>query len=146
MMVFMSNSISKNARLLTYMGAVPFYLAALAYWFGIEASSAICAFKLYGLLIISFICGIHWCMAVSTHANKMNWMLYSSNVIALLAFANWVFAGKTTHLLIMAALFGALLFIDLKIHIAGLTDRWYINMRKQVTVIVLIPIVLLAFL
>ena len=128
------NTTRRNvATVLTYMGALPFWLLMLApeTVLGVNTASI---FLSYGAIISSFRAGTLW--GTETRGRGDLLMIVTSNVFALIAFATLVLGLSVTALFVQMVLFGLLLMADYRT-LAGRDDqRWYWKLRLRVTVIV----------
>lgn len=88
----------------------------------------------YGAVILSFMAGIHWGLAMSRHQHDWRALGYSAVPpgLALLAFV----IGGTSGLVILAASFSLLLAYDLHEGRKGHTPAWYPILRWPLTIIV----------
>lgn len=128
------NTTRRNvATVLTYMGALPFWLLMLApeTVLGVNTASI---FLSYGAIISSFMAGTLW--RTETRGRGDLLMIVTSNVFALIAFATLVLGLSVTALFVQMVLFGLLLMADYRT-LAGRDDQcWYWKLRLRVTVIV----------
>ena len=128
------NTTRRNvATVLTYMGALPFWLLMLApeTVLGVNTASI---FLSYGAIISSFMAGTLW--GTETRGRGDLLVIVTSNVFALIAFATLVLGLSVTALFVQMVLFGLLLMADYRT-LAGRDDqRWYWKLRLRVTVIV----------
>ncbi|MBY4593423.1 MULTISPECIES: DUF3429 domain-containing protein [Rhizobium] len=119
---------------LTYLGALPFWLLILASVAApqIEAQRA---FIIYGAIIGSFMAGTLWGSIQNGRHDVL--VVVSSNVLALVAFATLLIGSTTVSLLTQMISFGLLLAADARI-IAEHDDLgWYLKLRVRVTLVVL---------
>lgn len=125
-----------TAHILTYLGILPFLLAAIASkqypdLMGLNYDEIILT---YGAIIASFIAGSHWGMYLykDTHIN----LFIHSNIMALLAWFALVadIPGSEGILLIC---FFYLLFIDKQVSNAGMMEDWYLRLRIVASTLVI---------
>jgi hypothetical protein len=121
------------STLLTYSGALPFWLLALApsTVLGFDTTSA---FLSYGAVIASFMAGALWGSAQSGRGDLV--VIIASNVLALVAFATLVAGLLPIALLVQLLLFALLLIADHRMHAGDTARRWYWTLRVRVTVLV----------
>lgn len=135
-------NIKATIKALTYSGLLPFIVTAIMIVFGYDFSSI---FITYGAIILSFMSGVHWGQAVSGTNKFNNFLLLSSNIIALAAWLSLL----TTELLISLAIlflgFLVQLAIDIKIKKLGIIENWYLSLRK-VTTTILLAVIFVVFL
>jgi hypothetical protein len=130
------------STLLTYCGALPFWLLAFApsTVLGFETAPA---FLAYGAVIASFMAGALWGSAQSGRGDLV--VIIASNVLALAVFATLVASPLPIALFVQLLLFALLLIADHRIH-AGVTERhWYWKLRVRVTVLVALAYCVMLF-
>jgi hypothetical protein len=130
------------STLLTYCGALPFWLLAFApsTVLGFETAPA---FVSYGAVIASFMAGALWGSAQSGRGDLV--IIVASNVLALAAFATLIASPLPIALLVQLLLFALLLIADHRIH-AGATERqWYWTLRVRITLLVALAYCVMLF-
>lgn len=134
------------ARVLTYVGAVPF-LAGLAVAifgsiFGIEADTIRRAVQAYAAIILSFLGGVHWGWALTMTSPRVRdtWLVISV-VPSLVALAAFLFPAKTSFL-IFAVLFLAQGLFDIFVFRRRAQSPWYPRLRLEVTAAVVVILAL----
>ncbi|MDP8568883.1 DUF3429 domain-containing protein [Methylophilus aquaticus] len=136
----------KLASILTIVGALPFVAAVAAQLAGVSAYHTSYFSLTYGAVILSFLGGMHWGVFLSqAHVARIN-LLVSSNLFALLAWLSLLMLVPLTQYLIQITCFLALLLIDRKLAADGMIERWFYNLRKQVTLVVVVCLATLAVL
>lgn len=126
------------AKTLTFLGAIPFIGAAGAQLLGAAHYHSGYLALTYGAVIISFLCGIHWGLFLShAHEIRLN-LLVTSNLLAVIAWATLFFVIPTTQFLVQITAFIALWLIDRRLVAEGVIERWFYQLRKQVTMLVLL--------
>jgi hypothetical protein len=123
------------------LGAVPFLGLAAAAHFVDDAHrmSVIQALLAYGAVILSFLGGVHWGLAVGSNINSDNRQFLARLVLSVLpSLAGWtaLLATETTGLLILATAIAAMLWVDLRATQAGHAPPWYPNLRIPLTCVV----------
>lgn len=121
------------AWLLAGAGTLPFLAGAAATllrhgeWLG--------AVQIYGAVIASFVCGIHWGAALFAAEGLALRLFLMSNIAALLG---WVAALLPVGpgFLLLAVLFAALLLVDRHLWRAGLWPLWFWRLRCVITAVV----------
>lgn len=138
-------------RFLTLAGVLPFVACAVLPLFGIFSvpvlGSLDAVVASYGLGIACFVAGSHWGLDISgLNTSPVN-LFASSNVIFLFVWLAYVSTNLSIAIAAQIIGFGALLFIDYRLHAAKVTTRGYFRLRAGVTVIVIVSlmVVLLAF-
>ncbi len=131
----------KLIYLLTYSGGIPFIIYAINSIFDYPKnydqiiSSSI---DIYSLLIISFISGSHWGQSLKTD-NKVN-VLILSNVIVLGIWFAYIFQFYFKSIFLIA--FTILLWIDYAYLLTEKINRWYLELRRNISLIVLLSLTL----
>jgi hypothetical protein len=134
-------------RVLTYLGAVPFVLAAiislspymsLPTFLGGDIAYA--GFKAkalmhsYAVVIISFLAGIQW--GVCLHDHKQSKLILISNVLAIMAWLSLMaFASKLALSILLLGFIFALI-ADRKAYMNQLIPDWFWQLRKKISFIV----------
>jgi len=131
----------KLIYLLTYSGGIPFIIYAINSIFDYPKnydqiiSSSI---DIYSLLIISFISGSHWGQSLNTD-NKVN-VLILSNMIVLGIWFAYIFQFYFKSIFLIA--FTILLWIDYAYLLTEKINRWYLELRRNISLIVLLSLIL----
>ena len=118
------------ARLLTYAGILPPWLALIVNlstglpWTGFAALT-------YGAVIASFVCGMHWGLAMQRPRSMPVNLLVTSNVGALAAWAMLLASMWSTDLAFigLVIVLGVLLLIDRKLLSAAVIEPWFWSVR-----------------
>jgi hypothetical protein len=137
------------ALVLGLAGLLPFLALSLQVAAGWPLSPrmtgpALYALKIYAAVILSFLGGVHWGLAMSRPpgaASQATWLSYCVSVLPALCgwgVVAWLDApaGNRVALLALAAAFAALLACDLNAVAAGEAPRWYVRLRLVLTVVV----------
>jgi len=148
---------SRLAIALTYLGAIPFLIAAfigLSPYINIPESlggeivfsgfKAKTLIHTYAVVILSFLAGIQW--GISLNHDKPNKYLMASNLLAILAwFSLMAFASKLAISFLLCGFIIALL-VDRVAYKNQLIPTWFWHLRKKISLIVCVSflIVLLA--
>ncbi len=130
---------SRLIQFLTYMGAVPFYLAlylALTNQslVGISGSHW---FKSYGLVILSFMAGTIWGQVVDASA-RVKRLALASNGVTLLAWFGYLLVDTQAVLTIIATSFVALYILEALIMDHVKRPDFYLGLRLRVTALVVL--------
>jgi hypothetical protein len=137
----MSVNRKKLIYLLTYSGGIPFIIYAINSIFDYPKnyeqiiSNSI---DIYSLLIISFISGSHWGLSLDNN-NKVN-VLILSNVIVLSIWFVYIFQFYFKSVFLTA--FTILLWIDYSYLLIEKMNRWYLELRRNISLIVLLSLML----
>jgi len=129
------------ARNLGYLGALPFWgLSPLAYAsleaFSLSASEAGTLQIAYGATILSFLGGVHWGLAMTsiTPLKSLNERFLWSVMPCLMAWPTLIL--PTEHgAAVQACLLGFVYFVDLSWAKRGGFPKWYMNLRRSLTVL-----------
>lgn len=121
------------AWLLAGAGTLPFLAGAAGLL--LRNGEWIGAVQVYGAVIASFVCGIHWGAALFAAEGLALRLFLVSNIAALLG---WVAALLPTGpgFLLLAVLFAALLTVDRHLWRAGLWPLWFWRLRGVITAVV----------
>ncbi|MET1413304.1 DUF3429 domain-containing protein [Roseibium sp. HPY-6] len=129
-----------SAKWLGGTGALPFIAAALLTVFGPQSWSAWAAYALavYGAVILSFLGGIQWGLTMgrdglpNLSATRLCMSVVPS-LIGWIALLMPVFPG----LLVLAAAFALVLYLDLQASIRGEAPAWYPRLRIPLSIAVM---------
>ena len=134
-------------RILAYSGSAPFVACAILHILGHSQipniGTTLNVALVYGLLIVSFMSGIHWGVYLSHHEKISLNLFIISNVITLISWFVYLLGGVLFQVLALIAAFLCLLAIDLKLIDDDIIDIDYYNMRVGVTIIVVISLLFL---
>ena len=130
---------------LTLMGLLPFLISTFLSIFNISFFSininASFIFITYGSIILSFLAGTTW--GVVLRSEKPRPLLFiTSNAVAILA---WIAAmnAQYTSLYILLVGFAIQLLVDRRLTLDHTHAKWYYNIRKNVTYVVIICTVII---
>lgn len=130
-------TIPRSALLLGWLGVLPFAASCLVAVFGNAdaAGLALRALVVYGAIILSFMGGAQWGLAmaaVGEGPSALARRLAVSTLPALAAFGLAALASRTA-LIGLAAVFAALLVYDVSTARSGVAPPWYPALRSQLT-------------
>lgn len=133
---------------LAFAGASPFAACALLPWFGIASLPILGPLDVlasaYGLAIIAFLAGTHWSFQLQDASRTPFNLFVSSNLVFLFAFFAFVIAGLRWALLAEVLAFVYLLYVDLRLHRAGITTVSYFRVRSIATSLACLSLLLIA--
>lgn len=139
--------------LLIFAGVIPFTVAALAPFFGAVSLPLVGAIDvataLYMLVIVSFMSGIHWGLAINTSNTKIDnrqakGLMLASNIYTIVPWACYLLLGISVWLYASLALaFILILATDAKLQTMQVISEHYYRSRRLVTVIVVICLILI---
>ncbi len=140
---------NKLYSLLTYAGALPFFLCALLPFAGLVEWENVGSFeyiaRLYGLAIASFVAGSHWGMYLYNRESSPSNLFLTSNAVVLAAWSAFLFTIPVLTEFVLLLAFLYLLFVDYNLYKAGVTTPYYFRMRLNVTLIVCVSIVVIIY-
>lgn len=138
------------AQLLTYLGTLPFLYGALvslglAPWLAILPFSVTDALLGYGVVILSFIAGIHWGLALNQQSSSSSQalafrLLAMSNVIALWAWLMWLWPTTGFSFWGLAIGFGVMLSLDWYWLALQKSTPWFWRLRWQASAIAMLSL------
>jgi hypothetical protein len=133
------------AKTLTFLGVIPFIAPIIAHLFGVR-DLHLAQFALnYGAVIAAFLCGIHWGLFLAKSDQTRVNLLITSNAFTLLAWSSLLTLIPRYQYFIQIVCFSLLLMIDIALGKEGVIPRWFVALRKVVTGIVLMSLVLMAW-
>ena len=140
----------KPSPYLTFAGAIPFVVCAIFIIIGIEAipvlGNTAHILSIYGLVIASFMAGAHWGNHLSL-ADDNTWALklpIFSNIIALALWLGFLSLSNVGFMWLLVIGFIAMLMIDYGLHQAHIISDNYFKVRKYVTLIVVVSLIIIA--
>lgn len=130
---------SNLIKLLTYLGASPFFLAIFISlsnqtFLGVDGSKW---FLTYGLIILSFMAGTLWGQVVNA-STRVKRIALATNVITLAAWFAFLLAGTSSVLLIIALGFIALYLLEFFAISHTQRPDYYLDLRLRVTALVVL--------
>lgn len=134
-----------NARqltqILTFSGALPFYLLLLPSLAWVDNAFRLQAFLAYGAVIASFMAGTVWGM-VQRDVTPSFVVIIASNIVALVVWGSLLLPNAVAALTVQLITFALLLGIDRLVLNRGSEESWYFSMRSRITALVIIAYVL----
>lgn len=128
------------AQSLGFSGAAPFVALALLSFAGDEVGAwAVLALLGYGAVILSFLGGVHWGLAMA-QADPGAQRLGLSVVPSLIGWLGLLIGGAY-GMGVLAAGFAAMLWLDLRATARGIAPAWYPRLRWPLTLIVVASLV-----
>jgi hypothetical protein len=130
---------SKLIKLLTYLGASPFFLAILIgrlnnSFLGVDGLQW---FLTYALVILTFMAGTLWGQVINERA-RVKTIALATNIVTLAAWFGFLFATPPTVLVISGFSFLALYMFELFFMDHIKRPDYYLGLRRNVTGLVLI--------
>ncbi|PWQ96468.1 DUF3429 domain-containing protein [Leucothrix pacifica] len=126
-------------KLLTYLGAAPFFLAAgLSFagntFLGVTASQW---FLSYGLVILSFMAGTLWGQVINEQSH-IKAIAIATNAITLAAWFTFLLGSPSLTLVMVALGFVALYLLEATFMKPLNKPSYYLSLRRNVTTLVVI--------
>jgi Protein of unknown function (DUF3429) len=130
------------ARWLTFAGAIPLIAGSAAMWLAPNQyrSFAVNVLTVYAAVILSFLGGIQWGMAVSLidSAPKSARNIFLLSVVpSLLAWGMLLLPEPRSRILVAIVLFAFVWVIDALLNVQKLIPQWFFKLRSTITVIVI---------
>jgi hypothetical protein len=121
------------ARVLTYAGILPFLLLGMAIALHISGLNYSLALFLYGAVIISFLCGMHWAVFLFFSQNCSRNLLLHSNSITLIGWLSVLVAIPQVTFLLQILSFLYVLILDLELYRNKVIPSWFFDLRLKAT-------------
>jgi len=121
---------------LTYAGILPFLCLGIATVMKLVGQDYGFALRVYGVVILSFLCGTHWAAHLFFPHQCQRNLLVISNAITLIAYTSLIIAQQNTAFLIQSVCLVVLLRIDYELLTQGIIPHWYFQLRRNATVVV----------
>jgi hypothetical protein len=145
------NDPKRIAAALTYAGVLPFLCCALLLLFapamglGGFRQLALQALTTYAAVIVSFLGGIQWGVALATNEQQPQtarslWLL--SVVPSLLAWAMLFLPNGSSRVIVAIFLVGFVWVVDALLHLQQVIPSWFFRLRSIVSAVVLISLIL----
>ena len=140
----------KPSPYLTFAGTIPFIACAVLITIGIDAIRVLGetehVLAVYGLVIATFMAGAHWGNHLSL-TDDNSWAVklpIFSNVIALALWLGFLSLSSVGFIWVLVIAFVILLVIDYGLNQAQIITPDYFKVRKYVTAIVVISLIISA--
>ena len=134
---------------LAWVAAIPFVVTTLLVALGIDwlpvLGNPLSAIQVYGLVIASFMAGIHWGQYLSVRSRIVINVMVSSSLIA---FCLWVFYLwiPVSFIRVLVVTLIVVLLIDTWLYLRGVIDAGYFGVRCMVTLVVCLSLILIEWL
>ncbi len=138
------------ATILSYAGTIPFVVCAAILLFGTAlgfgslrqfASQAITS---YAAVIVSFLGGIQWGVAVATHEQQPQTaksLFLLSVVPSLLAWATLFLPNGSSRVIVAIFLIGFVWVIDALLHLQQVLPTWFFHLRSIVSAVAMTSLI-----
>jgi len=124
------------AQRLGFAGLMPFLLLAIAALLNLHGPAAMLLFAQYSAIIVSFLGGVHWGIAMrdsNSNARQLGWSMVPSVVGIVALLLSWfVNITLVLSLLVLMHLFW-LNYERRRFEQQASSDHWYIQLRRQLT-------------
>jgi hypothetical protein len=127
----------KLAKILGYLGLIPFYALTIFYILSNFNSYVVEVYLFYSNIILAFICGTQWSKTLNSNLPNSNLILTASVTIPIVAFVLDFFSNQNINIVFYIITFFALNLIDAKIF-KETNNIWYSTLRKRLTFLVII--------
>jgi hypothetical protein len=136
-----------SAAWLGGLGALPFIglACAMPFLVGAPRNLAADALVAYGAVILSFLGGIHWGLAIAHGGGAAQAKLPARLILSIVpSLAAWaaLLVADTTGLFILALAVAAMLWVDIRAARSGTAPPWYPTLRIPLTCIVVAALLL----
>ena len=135
--------------LLALTGATPFLACALLLLLGFTSLPPFGAVDTlagsYGLAILCFLCGAQWGTYLLKPGETPFNLFLSSNAVFLVVWFAFVLASTDAALIVQAAAFLFLLFVDHRIGLRQLYSRHYLTVRTIATSLAVASLLIIVF-
>lgn len=139
---------TKPSPYLTFAGTLPFILCAILITIGVDAIRVLGrtedVLTVYGLVIATFMAGAQWGNHLSL-ADDNSWAIrlpIFSNIVALILWLGFLTLSIAGFIWLLIISFIALLVIDYGLYQAQIISAKYFTVRKYVTLIVVIALIM----
>ena len=135
------NNVPQSAAWLGGLGALPFIglAGAASYLDSAPRMFVIHALVAYGAIILSFLGGIHWGLAIGSRSEVDDPAIRTRLIVSIVpSLAAWValLVLESTGLLLLAAAVAAMLWVDIRATREGHAPPWYPKLRIPLTCVV----------
>jgi NADH:ubiquinone oxidoreductase subunit 6 (subunit J) len=135
---------SKIISSLTYLGTIPFILAAFFLLLGIKMVPSLGAttyvISIYGLVIASFMAGSHWGQHITASKKLSTQIYFMSNLMALSLWMEFLVGSLIAYFGLLIAVFILSLWIDYLGYQKKMITSDYMNLRWRVTSVVVLSL------
>ncbi len=133
---------------MTYLGAIPFLVAALCSLLGVNELPYLGATQpllySYAALIASFMAGTHWGYVVGSNSTY-NLILFTSVIIVFILWVLWSSTSKSTYPAFLVAIYLLLWVLDYLLLKYNYEERFYFKMRTGITTLVILSLLVTYF-
>jgi hypothetical protein len=135
----------KLATILGYLGLIPFFSLTLIFFVSNFNNYVIDVYLFYGNIILAFICGSQWSKILNSNIlDNRSLLLTLSVCIPVFSFILDLFSNQDIKIAIHIILFFIINLIDKKIFYEP-NNLWYLSLRKRLTFLVILTLVINLF-
>ncbi|MEI6738381.1 MAG: DUF3429 domain-containing protein [Pseudomonadota bacterium] len=147
----MNHDPKRIARLLAYLGTLPFIVCAFILLFGnmlglgLFRPLATQAITTYAAIIVSFLGGIQWGVGISTHEQQPHTarsLFMLSIVPSLLAWAMLFLPASASRIVVAIFLVGFVWIIDALLYLQKVIPVWFFTLRSSVSGVVVVSLII----
>ena len=133
------DKVLRAARLLGYLGLLPFIGGALAVWITSPGVAVVAerALVTYAAVILSFMGAVHWGLAMHSQHPSRDRQLALSVIPALVGWLALLFPAVAAFPVLLVS-FAVLNAADRRAAAAGAAPGWYPSLRLPLTVVVVV--------
>ena len=142
-----NNFVPSSARWLGALGAVPFLgLAGVTPFLSdVPRTAVVHALAAYGAVILSFLGGIHWGLAIADPGGTTSGTLRARLILSVMpSLMGWValLVPARSGLFLLAAAVATMLWVDIRATRLGQAPSWYPRLRVPLTCVVVATLLL----
>lgn len=121
------------------LGAIPFAaLAAVSWWLPDYSGDALSALRAYGAVILSFLGGVHWGLAMRRSPASPGLFALTLSVMPSLVGWSALLLAPRSGLVVLTVAVIAMLAVDVSLAGRGLAPAWYKRLRVPLSTIVFV--------
>jgi hypothetical protein len=146
---FRDTALPRSAMILGSVGLTPFILLAIQTATGLPMGAGMVetareALVIYGAIVMSFLGGIQWGLAVSSADRSDSWRRYGFSVVPTVLACLSVWLGGHSGLVALASALTAWIIYELWCSGLGEAPQWYARLRLGLSVVAVACLVLAA--
>ncbi|MDX1738198.1 MAG: DUF3429 domain-containing protein [Alphaproteobacteria bacterium] len=130
--------------ILVYAGAIPFAFCAALLVFSVQELPLLGPVEevltIYGLVIASFMAGVHWGQHLDIYGAWKRVLPILSNVIAIALWVGFLTLGLKGFIILLVAIFTVLLVVDHRLFQDDVISRHYFQTRFFISSIVILSL------
>jgi hypothetical protein len=135
----------KLATILGYLGLIPFFTFTIIFFISNFNNYVVDVYLFYSNIILAFLCGSQWSKILNSNiSNNRNLLLTLSVVVPVFSFILDFFSNQDIKIAIYIVIFFVINLIDKKIFFEP-NNLWYLNLRKRLTFLVILTLVINLF-